>query len=295
MPPGFGRPSTHSRNRRRRLKKKHDQQPVAGITFAAPTGISLTNSHPLGTTLRIRKDRGGPAEDVASALNNAFGVNAEAGELDPGTNVDADPAAVVTSPSPSNEGMRDVMMSNLRNKNKKKGFKQSMAAPLRRKIVFANSDPLLLSQVQTEAIAESDAVVVDALARLTPPSEKQDRGELPPRMFVTSVNVEEGMWVPTKKSSNKTQNDQKERLEQEICGGGSVAYGVDVSQGKPPVVEGDSAETCDLDWDLAEKRWETSDEISHPEQLKVGSVVGWKVRLGIVLDRLQTKCTHFPT
>lgn len=225
----------------------------------------------------IQKDRDGCTGDVASAHNNAFGVNAEAGKPDPGTNMDVDAVAVVVPRHPSNEGTGEVMMSTLRNKNKKKGFKQSMAVPLPRKIVFA--DAPLPSQVQNGVtIATSSGVVIDAHARLVAPSEKQDRGELPSGMFVTSVDVEEGVWGQTKKSNkDKNRKDQQEWLMQESCFDGSIAYGEAVFQGEPSVSDGGFAETLDFDWDLAEKQWETFKEINQLEQLTVGNSVGWKV------------------
>jgi hypothetical protein len=275
--PGFGRPSTQSRNRRRRVKKKHEKEATrTELAPIPPTGISLTNLHPLGTKSKTQKDRDGPAGDVALALNNAFGINAKAGKLDPGSRMDVYPVAVVASQGPSNEGKGEVMMSALRNKNKKKGFKQSMAVPLPRKIVFSNFAAPLPSQVPNGVTIATR--VTDAPARLIAPSEKQDRGELPLRMFVTSVDVEESIWGQTKKSNkHMTRRDQEEWPTEEICDGGSVTYRENVPEGEPSVVDGGSAETLDLDWDLVEKQWEAFEEINQVEQLKVGSSVGWKV------------------
>ena len=270
--PGFGKPSTQSRNRRRRVKKKHEKEAGRLAATSTPTCISLTNSHPLGTQSKFQRDRDGPADDVAV---NAF---SEAGTSDAVTNIELDAVEVVTSQGPSIERTGEVMMSTLRNKNKKKGYKQSTAVPLPRKIVFVDSTAPPPSQVQNcVAVATSNQVVVDAPARLVVPSEKQDQGKLPPHMFVTSVDVEESMWQQTK-TSNKHKSRKAEWSIQESCYNRSVA-GVEVaSQNEPSVSNEGSVETLDLDWDLVEKRWEMFEEINHPEQLKVGGSVGWKVR-----------------
>lgn len=232
----------------------------------------MTNLHPLGTKAQIQQDCDGSAEDVASPLNNASKINTEAEKFDPETNMDVDAVAVVPSHTLLNEGTRDVMMSTLRNKNKKKGFKQSMAIPLPQKIVFASQVP------NGVTIAASSRVVTEvAPARLIAPSQTQDRGELPRRMFVTSVDVEDGIWGQAKKSNeHQSRKVQQEWPTEEVCYSSSLVY-EDIYQGKPSVVDGPSAKTLDLDWDSVEKQWETFEEINQPEQLEVGNCIGWKV------------------
>jgi hypothetical protein len=189
--------------------------------------------------------------------------------------MNAEFAAAATSQAPSNEGKGEVMMSTLRNKNKKKGFKQAIVL-LPPKIVFSDSDAPSSSRVQNSVTnATSSGMVIDAPApaRLAAPSEKQERGELPSRMFVTSIDVEKNMR-PQVKKSNKN-NRRHGQLKHESCSDGSVAYGEDVSH----VTNGDLTQTSDFPWDLAEQHWETFEEITQLEQLKVGCSVGWKVCL----------------
>ena len=207
-------------------------------------------------------------------------MNAEAGTSDAVTHMVIGAVQVVASQGPSNENMGEVMMSTLRNKNKKKGYKQSMAVPLPRKIVFADSTAPPPSQVQKGAIVTtSNRVVMDAPVRLVAPSEKQDQGELPPHMFVTSVDVEESTWFQSKTGrKNKSRKALHEWSMWENCPEGSVAH-VEVSHSEPS-----SVETLDLDWDFVEKQWETFEEINHCDQLKVGGSVGWKVRYISVLS-----------
>lgn len=181
----------------------------------------------------------------------------------------------VASRSPSNEDTREVMMSTLRNKNKKKGFKQTMAVPLPCKIVFADPAASIPSQAENGVVATSGSFV-DTSVRLVVPSEKQDRGELPPRMFVTSVDVEEGMWgQPTKHDKQKV--DQGQQPIQDIHCDGLVAHEEHVSEAEPYAFGYGFAEILELDWDLVERRWEMFEEINKVEQLKAGICVGWKV------------------
>jgi len=278
VPPGFGKLSTQSRNRRRRVKKKYEKEAARPLaTSTPPTCISLTNSHPLGPQSKFQKDRDGPA------ANNSLGMNAEVGTSDAMTNMEMDAAAVVAPQGPFNEGMGEVMMSTLRNKNKKKGYKQSMAVPVPRKIVFADSTAPPPSQAQNDVTIETgNSVIMDAPARLVVPSERQDQGELPPRMFVTSVDVEESMWCQTKTSNkHKSWNALQEWPMQKSRPEGSAAYVEVVSRSVPSVFNEGSVETLDLDWDLVEKQWEMFEEINHFEQLKVGGCVGWK---GLAID-----------
>ena len=123
VPPGFGKPSTHSRNKRRRLKKVYEKEVLSTTlstdTPGPPRGSSHINKLPLGqrksdltpsshppdhpnsllsaepptqlpsNTLNAslddnnltQRDREGPASDVAVALNNAFGTNAQGGDI----------------------------------------------------------------------------------------------------------------------------------------------------------------------------------------------------------------------
>ena len=100
----------------------------------------------------------------------------------------------VTSDKKAERDAREaqIFMASLRNKNKKKGFfKEAMMKGLsdgsKAKIVFAEVD-----KEEEAEVAEKKPPAV--LPRLVPPSELQAQGRLPKNVFVTSVDVEEGMW-----------------------------------------------------------------------------------------------------
>jgi hypothetical protein len=218
-------------------------------------------------------------------LNNAFGQNAEAGELDPGTNMDLDSnvngagAAMdvdkLKGAETTNEGAEEIMMSTLRNKNKKRGFKQSMAAPLPKKIVFddAPGEGVVVSNEECiTAPPEESVQVPPPYVRLVPPSEKQDLGQLPPRMFVTSVDVEEGMWGVKGKKQKKKQKVWEEEVwyeEEAEVEDVVLEYGEDEANGE-----------C-VDWGRVENGWEAFQALTSPEQLQLGGLIGWKVCLFI--------------
>lgn len=215
-------------------------------------------------------------------MNNAFGGNAEAGELDPGTNMDVDAdgdndgdaeVAVVRGLETTNEGGGDIMMAGLRNKNKKKGFMQSMAASLPKKIVFetTGTEDGVLQDNGVETPASVADPQVNGYVRLVPPSEKQEMGVLPPRMFVTSVDVEEGMWDSKGKKKKKKKVQEEEWYEAEDEEEANYVEGV-VLQDPLVVEEGDS-----VDWGRVENEWDQFVPLTGPQQLFLGGLIGWKV------------------
>ena len=224
VPPGLGKPSTHSRNKRRRLKRDYKKEAMSATlsvdTPGPPKGSSHTNQLPLGQRKSkpgpsslpnpTQRDREGPAADIAYTLNHTSGMNAQCGDMLP--------------KNAPNEHISDsyiipnqVMMGSLRNKNKKKGFKQSMANPIPQKIVFtttttpeSGSQRPPFSSTQDGLMDEpsSTSSTTTIQPRLIPPSEIQELGQLPPNMFVTSVDVESGMLnehlpCPKKKGKKK--------------------------------------------------------------------------------------------
>ncbi|KAG5653274.1 hypothetical protein H0H81_001338 [Sphagnurus paluster] len=287
---GHGKPSTHSRNVRRRTKRMHDratqsQPPVE--EHKPPKNSSESNTVPLGPQrARSTRARDGPAGDVAAALNNAFGSNADGGELTPGTDVNED-VVMATQPriSTTNEGGGPIMMATLRNKNKRKGFKAAMAAPLPRKIVFDAVASGSGSGASEEAVAEvlmaelpgPQAVVHVIQPRLVPPSEKQERGELPPRMFVTSVDVEEGLWDTSGRKKQKKQKNKEQ--EQEHWAYEDANYhdtNMEEDNTQLDYSEAPIAPKGALDWEHAEKKWDSFVEVTEMQQLTIGRLVGWK-------------------
>lgn len=157
-----------------------------------------------------------------------------------------------------------VMMASLRNKNKKRGFKNSMASPLPLKIIFANGmDNTSGLDAQTAlpfAATEPDFEFI-SVPRLIPPSEKQDKGMLPANMFVTSIDVENGA---------RQKNNRKKSCEA-VTEEGWLDYGQEDVQDAPIAV----------DFTAAESGWDDLIRVTDSAQLSSGQTVGWKVRLAI--------------
>ncbi|KAJ7257869.1 hypothetical protein B0H12DRAFT_1232437 [Mycena haematopus] len=204
VPPGKGKPATHSRNQRRRLKK---QIATSSTSAPLPKFVSACNATPVANAeteaqRQAKAKRHGPAPDVASALNNAFGGNESTGRLDPG--VLSSPVSVSSStlhtplypPSEAEEVLSLQMMSFLpksKNKNKSRRGAQEID-PRSRKIVFGTPPPSQIS-VQNEAGNEEARV---PRRELIPPSSLPEH-LIPSNMFITCVDVEEGLKKPKKK------------------------------------------------------------------------------------------------
>jgi hypothetical protein len=159
-----------------------------------------------------------------------------------------------------------VMMASLRNKNKKRGFKNSMASPLPLKIVFGNATdntPALNTEDALPFVAAEHDFEFTSAPRLIPPSEKQDKGLLPANMFVTSVDVEEGVWQKKK--------GKKVKLE-------AVTEQNWLDYGRDEEVEDASNAVDEVDFNAAEAGWESFASVTSIDQLYIGRTVGWKVR-----------------
>ena len=289
-----------------------------------------------------------------------------------------------------------VMMGSLRNKNKKKGFKLSMANPIPRKIVFGDgvdasvsantntniNDTANANQHRRDAADEKEvevSTIIDLHAdidaynhenerapsryclaspisssssfnlingslgdqsyynnrpqaqqqhppvasassgvpqlnglpqrRLIPPSEIQERGELPANMFVTSVDVEADVWGvtgggaggasggipdPNSKRTKKKNRKLKQQQQQEHHASQPPHEDCDEFHYPPP---DDEVELLDysedpqppsalplagsskrnFDWVKVEKNWDTSVPLTEVEQVGEGGWVGWKV------------------
>jgi hypothetical protein len=205
------------------MKRKHDKGNV-NLLSAVPNEISVVNAQLLGSKKAAEEDR----------------------DLGPGL----DPE-------------QSVMMASLRNKNKKRGFRNSMANSLPQKIVFRDgmdNTPHLDQQAALPFVAVEPVEFTPAV-RLIPPSEKQDKGLLPVNMFVTSIDVEAG--VPQRKSSKKK---NLTRIAENCLEYGQVEDGEDT----PTAVDG-------VDFASAESGWESFERVTTSDQLRVGQIVGWKV------------------
>ncbi|KAF8960257.1 hypothetical protein BDZ97DRAFT_1760892 [Flammula alnicola] len=343
VPPGLGKPSTHSRNKRRRKKREYEKGITSTPTPVPPKGSSEANSLPLGA---------GKQRSLAPA--SAANVNPASVPLpaSPGISTSAPPTVIASSsasrkdarvsidgeggeassskpsPAPVYITQDQVMMGSMRNKNKKKGFKLSMSNPIPQKIIFgeepattvpaeqsnrnanANEHDMQM-QVDSESFtyASSSSFVGTSTpvpyVRLIPPSEIQERGELPPNMFVTSVDVEAGMWddytttisknnnngsnnsngkaSKSKKRGKKKKTDDEDYYAQDESWYAETQeddVGLDASvmldYSESTDANAASAASGELDWDQAERQWDSSTVITSADQLSAGALVGWK-------------------
>jgi hypothetical protein len=137
----------------------------------------------------------------------------------------------------------ELAMASLSNKNKRRGFKGTMGKEIPSKILFSE-------QVDSNTSANARAMV--PTPRMVPPSEKQERGSLPPNVFVTSVDVE-GELRQGKKRKSDTQNTKRSET--------------------PPV----SRPVGVVDHAAIESRWDSLGLVSSVMELPTGTIVGWKV------------------
>ena len=289
VPPGYGKTTTHARNlRRKRVRALQAQQRAESILqkIPAPHVLSPTNTIPLGErsssrTLGYAKHKG----------------NKEAMTLIADEEMRVEEA----------EEVQGVMMASLGNKNKKKGFKKFLSAPVPKKIVFTGNGQAITtsisastaqSSVSQSRMSKNESSTplesCQSRPRLIPPSEIQECGKLPPNMFVTSVDVEADLWI----SSEKKRKNQTEEID--------VSHDLDYSHidengcqpledaTMPPADEGHdspvgevngdpkntirrmSANTA-FDWSKAEQLFENGLKVSEVDGLRTGQVVGWKV------------------
>lgn len=205
-----------------------------------------------------------------------------------------------------------IMMASLSNKNKRKGFKQAMASALPKKIVFAAPDAELTPPepepaplpFQAASSSEVAAAAPNIFPRLVPPSEKQQNGQIPVNMIVTSIDVEEGLY-PERKNKGKgkkkaeargqlvrSETQEVERVvldygeadDGEMEGGSGNDDMIPTQRTVAPepelVKDADATEHSDLSpqtWALVEKKWETLPKIQDAKSVVTGSLVGWKV------------------
>lgn len=201
-----------------------------------------------------------------------------------------------------------IMMASLSNKNKRKGFKQAMASVLPKKIVFAAPDadepepaPLPFQAASSSEVA---AAAPNIFPRLIPPSEKQQNGQIPANMIVTSIDVEAGLY-PERKNKGKgkkkaeargqlvrSETQEVERvvldygeaddgeLEDDTGNDDMIPTQRTVAPEPELVKDGNATERSELSfrtWALVEKEWETLPKIQDAKSTVIGSLVGWKV------------------
>lgn len=140
----------------------------------------------------------------------------------------------------------------LRNKNKRRDFKNTIGMPSR--ITFQDNE-----------------VAPSPPPTLIPPSE---RGQLPPRLFVTSVNVEEDLWP---KGTNQNWDRKQKKAQRESYGQAVDEADITLDYSKTPE-EDRTKSVPTLDYIALENAWVNAPTIEEKVVLSLGCVVGWHVR-----------------
>ncbi|KZT53376.1 hypothetical protein CALCODRAFT_520109 [Calocera cornea HHB12733] len=244
VPPGEGKPSTHSRNARRR--KRRALLKGAGDGAVEGSGAALE-------ALEVRRKVGvGAGEPAAPSLTEAVDVTLQLREMDTveheadgpeeqpftlpyDTPPPSAPSSLQTPHPPQPE-----VGSSLSNKNKRKGFKKSMAGKHGQKTLFDSPG----HSPGTETGPRNKR------PRFVPPSEREG---LPGNVFVTSVDCAAREVVAV--------------LPQERGGRGDGVTGGGGREGK---------EGTGLDWAQVERAWDGLKPVLSGEELTVGEVVAWK-------------------
>ena len=141
----------------------------------------------------------------------------------------------------------DITMSSLSNKNKRRGFKNAVGKEVPPKITFSG---------QIDPNANMNGGVQALAPRLVPPSDRQEKGLLPPNIFVTSVDVEEGLR-PSRKPKSVIQDTKR-----------SDTLPVGRAAGE-------------FDLTAIQTRWDSLGLVSSMTELPIGTTVGWKVCLSL--------------
>lgn len=235
VPPGYGKPSTRNRNLRRRRKRvaEHNQPPDEPL---APTsGANAVLPLPI------------QQNSLTRTSSEAYVADAEP------------------------ESEPNVMMVSLRNKNKKKNFRQLMVKPLPPKIVFADLENApnqteLQDKILPTGTSDAEKVAVHSVkhARLIPPSE---RDGLPSNIFVTSVDVEEGKWPKKRRSKGELVTAS---YDDESC---TANFSLDYGSAEVPMTLTNPNEALYL---RAEQQWDLLPKITSGSQAKVDIIVAYK-------------------
>ena len=148
-------------------------------------------------------------------------------------------------------------MMSLKNKNKRRDFKKTIGMPSH--ITFQDNE-----------VASSQPPPT----RIIPPSE---RGQLPPRLFVTSVDVEEDIWP---KRNDQNWDRKQKKTQRESYGQAVDEADITLDYGKTPE-EDKTASVSTLDYTALESAWVNAPPIEEKAILPFGCVVGWQVRPSI--------------
>ncbi|KAF8516018.1 hypothetical protein BU17DRAFT_93130 [Hysterangium stoloniferum] len=211
IPPGMGKPSTQSRNKRRKIKRQASR---------------ATNAH-------------------CSISDDATALAPVAGSEHPSTSPKHNGTMQPVESAPQWQFETSVprtLSSSLGNRNKSKAFKSAMENAIPQKTVFPGKQP---QQVY-----------------FVPPSE---RGDLPPNIFVSSIDVE---WRTGQGRS------QSHRQEQQVEGPPLDALPTYPDEAQTPQTSNQDA----IDWATVERRWSQYPtlDVSLIEKLLPTHIVAWK-------------------
>lgn len=145
----------------------------------------------------------------------------------------------------------EPMMMSLKNKNKRRGFKNAASMPSR----FTFSD---------------NGVAPNPPSTLVPPSE---RDHLPQRLFVTSVDVEADMWP---RDNPQTWDRKRKKIQRDAYGQEDEAN-ITLNYDGTPEFDNTAAVPM-LDYTALEEAWVNAPPLSKNATLSIGCVVGWQVR-----------------
>ena len=179
-------------------------------------------------------------------------------------------------------------MASLSNKNKRRGFKNALINPVPTKITFDDSAPVASgsgTRTETDALPFSGASTNEMTKaapttrpRLIPPSEKQQKGLLPPNMFVTSVDVEEGMWPEKRKKKKVRAPTPEPEPEVEFLDYGD-AEEEEVHDLVSTQRTAEPAPMKTMSIEEIGKKWDQLVKVTNREQVTVGALLAWKVCL----------------
>ncbi|KAF8996792.1 hypothetical protein BDQ17DRAFT_1513240 [Cyathus striatus] len=132
-----------------------------------------------------------------------------------------------------------------------------------------------------------------------PPSELQSLGQIPSNMFITSIDVEEGLWEDHTKENRKKKRGKRKDAEKFQAGSGALIgtrmrvipsirmwmWMMDLSMRGVrrrrmwmcclTARRGAREKNNEFDWVYAEKMWEGGEEVSTLEQVVPDKLVGW--------------------
>lgn len=185
--------------------------------------------------------------------------------------------------------LTELTMFSLRNKNKSKNFRKNLKPPVGpRRIVFADEasveePPTIFAEdPATSRLAQAPlqrpASGQTHLPRLVPPSERTD---LPPNVFVTSIDVEAGAWNSNGGAQWQEQSyvDEQPYVEKPsyVDEDQQMADAADVQLSYDLVAPPAKPASTDPAWDTLAQKYASSASqlLSGPDQVKAGAYVGW--------------------